>query len=86
MSLDILLKHFALLACWSTRLNLNGSLMVLMHHLNAGPGVVGGRKPASGACTESESQMSEESVEGRNYYTGVEYQMLKSLSQILECD
>ena len=43
--------------------------MVLMHHLNAEPevrGKVGGAACGGRACTESESQMTEESAEGRN--------------------
>lgn len=43
-------------------------LMVLMHHLNADPEVAGGGGThAERACLESESQMSEESVEGKNF-------------------
>lgn len=42
--------------------------MVLMHHLNADPEVeAGGGTHAERACMESESQMSEESVKGRNF-------------------
>lgn len=70
MSLDILQKHFALLACWSTRWNFNGSLMVLMLHLNADREVArrGEKKPTRRkACLASESQMSEESVEAKNF-------------------
>lgn len=42
---DILQKHFALLARWSTRQNFNACLMVLMHHLNADPEVEGEKSP-----------------------------------------
>lgn len=70
MSLDILQKHFALLACWSPCQNFNGCLMVLMHHLNADPEVGGGGLGGTHverACMESESQMSEKSAEGKNF-------------------
>lgn len=70
MSLDILQKNFALLAGWSTWQNFNGCLMVLMHHLNADPRVKRegvGETHVERACMESESQMSEESVKGKNF-------------------
>lgn len=77
MSLDILQKNFALLAGWSTWQNFNGCLMVLMHHLNADPRVKRegvGETHAERACMESESQMSEESVKGKNF---LQTQMLR---------
>lgn len=40
--------------------------MVLMHHLNADPDVKGEGGHVERACMESESQMTEESAEGRN--------------------
>lgn len=70
MSLDILQKNFALLAGWSTWQNFNACLMVLMHHLNADPRVKRegvGETHVERACMESESQMSEESVKGKNF-------------------
>lgn len=72
---DILQKHFALLACWSTHQNFNGCLILLMHHLNADPMQ---RKHAWNVKVICQRSQWRGGIFSKcRYYTGVEYQMFK---------